>query len=56
MKIVLQVHDELILEGPEHLAEDMALVLKDSMENTVVLPGVDLIAEPKIAKNLGDLK
>lgn len=56
VRIVLQVHDELILEGPEELAEHMVIVLKDSMENTVKLPGVDLIAEPKIANNLGDLK
>lgn len=56
VKIVLQVHDELVLEGPEELGEGMAQVLKFTMETAVVLPGVDLIAEPKIAKNLADLK
>ncbi len=56
VKIVMQVHDELILEGPEELGEDMVIILKDAMENTVVLPGVELVAEPKIAKNLADLK
>ena len=56
VKIVLQVHDEIILEGPEDLKNDMVTVLKDAMENTVVLPGVDLVAEPKIASNLADLK
>lgn len=56
VKIILQVHDELVLEGPEHLAQEMVMVLKDAMENTVVLPGVDLVAEPKIAYNLADLK
>lgn len=55
-KIILQVHDELILEVPEELAEDALLVLKDCMEHTVELPGVALIAEPKIANNLKDLK
>ena len=54
--IVMQVHDELILEGPEALAEDMVIVLKDAMENSVTLPGVALVAEPKIAYNLADLK
>lgn len=54
--IVLQVHDELILEGPENLAELMVDVLKEAMEHTVELPGVELIAEPKIAHNLADLK
>jgi DNA polymerase I len=56
VKIVMQVHDELILEVPESLAEDVALVLKHCMETTTFLPGVDLIAEPKIANNLADLK
>lgn len=56
VKLVLQVHDELILEGPEHLADAMVSVLKASMENTVTLPGVDLQAEPKAAKNLAELK
>jgi DNA polymerase I-like protein with 3'-5' exonuclease and polymerase domains len=56
VKIVLQVHDELILEGPEALGEEMAAVLKYCMENTTELPGVKLIAEPKIAYNLADLK
>lgn len=56
VRIVLQVHDELILECPEELGEQVVEILKDAMENTVTLPGVALIAEPKIAKNLADLK
>lgn len=56
VKLVLQCHDELIVEGPEQLAEAIVLVLKDAMENTVNLPRVKLLAEPKIAKNLADLK
>lgn len=56
VRIVMQVHDELIVESPEHLAESVRLVLKDAMENTVTLPGVALEAEPKIANNLADLK
>lgn len=56
VKIVLQVHDELILEGPEAIADIMAQVLKQSMEQTVSLPGVKLVAEPKIGKTLTDLK
>jgi DNA polymerase I-like protein with 3'-5' exonuclease and polymerase domains len=54
--IVLQVHDELVVECNEEDAEIVKEVLKDAMETTVVLPGVDLVAEPKIAKNLADLK
>ncbi len=56
VKIVLQVHDELVLEGPEELDQEMAEVLKYSMENAVELPGVALIADPKIAKSLAELK
>lgn len=54
--IVLQVHDELVLEGPEVLKELMKTLLKDCMENAVQLPGVPLVAEPKAAYNLADLK
>lgn len=56
VKLVMQVHDELILECPEAVAKQVVNILKYCMENTTKLPGVDLIAEPKIAKNLADLK
>lgn len=56
VKMIMQVHDEIILEGPVTLKDEMIQVLKHVMENTVVLPGVDLIAEPKAAFNLADLK
>ena len=55
-KIVLQVHDEIIVECPEEQASEVSALLKDCMENTVQLPGVALVADPKIARNLGDLK
>lgn len=56
VKTVLQVHDELVAEAPDAIAEDVAVVLKYAMENAVTLPGVALKAEPKIAKNLSGLK
>lgn len=56
VKIVMQVHDELILEGPEEIDEEMRILLKECMQYTVVLPGVDLIAEPVIGKTIADLK
>jgi DNA polymerase I-like protein with 3'-5' exonuclease and polymerase domains len=55
-KIVLQVHDELVVECNEEDAEDVAVLLKEAMENTVELPGVSLVAEPKIGRNLAELK
>lgn len=55
-KIVSQIHDEIILEVDEILAEEAAKDLQDAMENTVQLPGVSLVAVPKIANCLADLK
>lgn len=56
VKIVLQIHDELVLEGPQSLAQEISQVLKIAMENTTVLPNVALVAEPKIGKTLAELK
>lgn len=50
--IVLQVHDELMVECNEEDAEDVAALLQDAMENTVKLPGVALEAIPRITQNL----
>jgi DNA polymerase I-like protein with 3'-5' exonuclease and polymerase domains len=52
----MQVHDELIIEGPKELEAEMIELLKYCMESTVELPGVALVAEPKAATNLADLK
>lgn len=54
--LVMQVHDELIVECAEGIAQQVSDILKHCMEHTVELPGVDLIAEPKIADRLSDLK
>ena len=54
--LVMQVHDELIAEGPKSLAEEIAALMKYCMEKTTQLPGVDLIAEPKIAEDIASLK
>jgi DNA polymerase I-like protein with 3'-5' exonuclease and polymerase domains len=55
-KIVLQVHDSLVIECPESDASQVSVILKDCMELTTILPGVTLIAEPEIANSLADLK
>lgn len=54
--IVMQVHDEIIVEPLEHQAARVFEILKDCMENTCKLPGVALVAEPKMAHRLSDLK
>lgn len=56
VRLVLQVHDELVAECPIEIAEKVVQVLKFAMEETTILPGVKLVAEPKIAYNLADLK
>ncbi len=55
VKMILQVHDSLILEGPETLAQEMSALLRDAMENSVQLPGVALVAEPKIGYDLSQV-
>ncbi len=54
--IVMQVHDELIVEGPAWMAQMIADLLKDCMENTSKLPGVALVTEPKIGLDLASVK
>ncbi|MHB8962676.1 MAG: DNA polymerase I [Saccharofermentanales bacterium] len=49
-RLVLQVHDELILEATVHEADIAARILKESMENAIKL-SVPLIAEVKVKKN-----
>lgn len=55
-KIILMVHDEIVVECLEKDCEDVILLLRDAMENAVHLPGVALVADPKIANNIGALK
>lgn len=55
-KLVMQVHDELIVECNEEDGELCSLLLAEAMQNSTVLPGVALITEPKIAKSLDKLK
>ena len=52
-KLLLQVHDELILEMPENEAEKTAEVVKNVMENVFEL-SVPLIVEVGIADNWAD--
>ncbi len=48
-RLILQVHDELIVEVPESLAEKACALLKEEMEGAVSL-AVPLIAEAKSGK------
>ncbi|HBZ77121.1 MAG TPA: hypothetical protein DEO39_00265, partial [Clostridiales bacterium] len=46
---ILQVHDELIVEAREDIAEEAARLLSEAMENVVSLD-VPLVAEAQIGK------
>lgn len=50
-KIILQIHDQIVVECHKDCAEKVAEIVKNTMENTTKL-SVPLIAEPKIGMNL----
>ncbi len=54
-RLILQIHDELIVEAPEDEAERAAAILKEKMENTVKLL-VPLVADAHIGKSWFDAK
>ncbi|MGC8762320.1 MAG: DNA polymerase I [Acidobacteriota bacterium] len=54
-RLVLQVHDELLVEAPEGKAPEAAKVLKESMESALPLK-VPLVAGTRIGKRWSDLK
>lgn len=54
-KLIMQVHDELILDAPESEAERAAEILKYEMENAVAL-SVPLTVEVHTGKNLYNAK
>lgn len=54
-RLILQIHDELIVEAPENEAEHAAALLKEKMENTVKLL-VPLVADAHIGKSWFDAK
>src|SRR3989339_81510 len=54
-KIVLQVHDELVLEVPEKELDKVATFVKKTMESVYQLP-VPLSVDLEIGKNWGELK
>lgn len=51
-KLILQVHDELVVECNEADAESVAILLQNAMETAVELKGIRLEAVPRITKNL----
>ncbi len=56
IRILLQVHDELIFEVKESAIEKYMKEIKEIMENTVIFEDVNLSANGTYAKNWGELK
>ena len=54
-RLILQVHDELIIDAHKDCAEHAARILEDCMENAVLL-GVPLTAKASIGKTWFDNK
>lgn len=53
-KQLLQIHDSILIECPERDAEDIAAMLKDTMENIYKLP-VEITVDTTIGRNWGEL-
>ena len=54
-KLLLQVHDELIVECPEEIASDVAKLVSEEMEKVANLT-VPLVAEAKWGKSWYEAK
>jgi len=52
-QIMLQIHDEFVINCKAEVAEEVAAIVKHHMENTVQIP-TGLIAEPNIADTFAD--
>lgn len=50
-RVQAQVHDQLLINVPEDVAEQLKPIIQELMENTTKLPGVTLKAPPEIANN-----
>ncbi|MEG2274038.1 MAG: DNA polymerase, partial [Clostridia bacterium] len=53
-KMILQVHDELIIDATRDEADAVKKILVDEMESAVQLK-VPLVAEPSVSDNWGNL-
>ncbi len=51
--IMLQIHDEFVVNSNADIADEVAQIVKYHMENTVQIP-TGLVAEPNIALNFGE--
>lgn len=50
-QVVAQIHDQLVCQVREDQVEQACRIIQDCMENTTKPSGVQLVAEPAVAKN-----
>ena len=50
-QVVAQIHDQLVMEVDETMADEACKIVQDKMENTTKL-SLDLVAVPSLARNL----
>ncbi|MDP2766328.1 MAG: DNA polymerase, partial [Candidatus Methanoperedens sp.] len=55
VKMLLQVHDELLFEVKENMVDEAAEKIKDIMENVIKLK-VPVIVDAKVGDNWGEMK
>lgn len=56
VSLLMQVHDELVVECPKDLAEEFASLLKNTMENVLFIDGISLRADVHIGDNWASAK
>jgi DNA polymerase-1 len=54
--LLMQVHDELVVECPKELAEEIALLLKSTMESILIIDGITLKADVHTGDNWASAK
>jgi DNA polymerase-1 len=55
IKMILQVHDEIVVEAKEGLEEKVSAIMKKAMEEVIEL-SVPIVVEVSVGKRWGDLK
>ena len=53
-RLILQIHDELLLEVPEGEAEEVRALVKDVMEGALKLD-VPLVADARLGRNWAEV-
>lgn len=55
-KLILTIHDELLTLCPEHMADEVAEIIREAMEGIQIFEDIDLVADVQVAKTWGEAK